>query len=112
MATKNFNLDDRNRFYYKRVYLGCVRANDFIFSLPQFDGVNLAVTGGSQGGALSIITAGLDPRVKHLAAYYPALSDVTGYLKGRAGGCHIILIRIILLSIIRKIRSKPVVIMM
>ena len=83
---QNFNLDDRNRFYYKRVYLGCVRANDFIFSLPQFDGVNLAVTGGSQGGALSIITAGLDPRVKELAAYYPALSDVTGYLKGRAGG--------------------------
>ena len=83
---QNFNLDDRDRFYYKRVYLGCVRANDFIFSLPQFDGKNLAVTGGSQGGALSIITAGLDPRVKYLAAYYPALSDVTGYLKGRAGG--------------------------
>ena len=83
---QNFNLDDRDRFYYKRVYLGCVRANDFIYSLSQFDGSNLAVTGGSQGGALSIITAGLDPRVKFLAAYYPALSDVTGYLKGRAGG--------------------------
>ena len=82
----NFNLDDRDRFYYKRVYLGCVRANDFIFSLPQFDGTNLAVTGGSQGGALSIVAAALDPRVKYLAAYYPALSDVTGYLKGRAGG--------------------------
>ncbi len=83
---QNFNLDDRDRFYYKRVYLGCVRANDFLVSLPQFDGTNLAVTGGSQGGALSIVTAGLDPRVKCLAAYYPALSDVTGYLKGRAGG--------------------------
>jgi cephalosporin-C deacetylase-like acetyl esterase len=44
------------------------------------------VTGGSQGGALSIITAALDPRVKGLAAYYPALSDVTGYLHDRAGG--------------------------
>lgn len=81
-----FNLDNRDRYYYKRVYLGCVRANDFLFSLPQFDGVNLAVTGGSQGGALSIVTAGLDPRVKYLAAFYPALSDVTGYLHGRAGG--------------------------
>jgi len=81
-----FNLDDRDRFYYKRVYLGCLRANDFLVSLPQFDGSNLAVTGGSQGGALSIITAALDPRVKFLAAYYPALSDLTGYLKGRAGG--------------------------
>lgn len=81
-----FNLDSRDRYYYKRVYMGCVRANDFLVGLPQFDGVNLAVTGGSQGGALSIVTAGLDTRVKYLAAYYPALSDVTGYLKGRAGG--------------------------
>lgn len=81
-----FELDDRDRYYYKRVYLGCVRANDFLTSLPQFDGTNLGVTGGSQGGALSIITAALDSRVKYLAAYYPALSDITGYLKGRAGG--------------------------
>ena len=80
------NLDDKDRYYYKRVYMGCVRANDFLVSLPQFDGTNLAVTGGSQGGALSIVTAALDPRVKFLTAYYPALSDVTGYLHGRAGG--------------------------
>ncbi len=81
-----YGLNDKDQYYYKRVYLGCVRANDFIFSLPQFDGQNLAVTGGSQGGALSITTAALDPRVKYLAAFYPALSDLTGYLHGRAGG--------------------------
>ncbi|RZK47221.1 MAG: acetylxylan esterase, partial [Pedobacter sp.] len=81
-----FNLDDRDKYYYKRVYLGCVRANDLLYSLPEYDGQNLAVTGGSQGGALSIVTAGLDPRVKFLAAYYPALCDLTGYLHGRAGG--------------------------
>lgn len=81
-----FNLDDRDRYYYKRVYLGCVRAIDFIYSLPEFDGSSLGVTGGSQGGALSIVTAGLDSRIKYLAAFYPALCDVTGYLYGRAGG--------------------------
>jgi len=81
-----YNLDDKDLYYYKRVYLGCVRAIDYIFTLPEFDGETLAVTGGSQGGALSIITAGLDDRIKYLAAYYPALSDVTGYLQGRAGG--------------------------
>ncbi|PWJ56712.1 cephalosporin-C deacetylase-like acetyl esterase [Dyadobacter jejuensis] len=81
-----YNLDSPDRFYYKRVYLGCLRANDFLTSLPEFDGTNLAVTGGSQGGALSIVTAGLDKRVKWLGAFYPALSDVTGYLHGRAGG--------------------------
>lgn len=81
-----YNLDDRDRYYYKRVYTGCVRAIDFIVSLPEYDGSNLAVTGGSQGGALSIVTAGLDQRVKYLGAYYPALSDLTGYLQNRAGG--------------------------
>lgn len=81
-----FNLDERDRYYYRRVYLGCVRAVDFLVTRPRFDGKTLGVTGGSQGGALSIATAGLDPRVKLLAAYYPALADVTGYLNGRAGG--------------------------
>lgn len=80
------NLDDRDRYYYKRVYLGCVRAVDFLAGMPQYDGQNMAVTGGSQGGALSIITAGLDNRIKWLGAFYPALCDVTGYLNGRAGG--------------------------
>ena len=82
----SFNLDDRDKYYYKRVYLGCVRAIDFIFSLPEFDGSTLAVTGGSQGGALTIIAAGLDSRVKYIVAFYPALCDLTGYFSNRAGG--------------------------
>lgn len=81
-----FGLDNRDRYHYRRVYLGCVRGNDFLVTHPKWDGANLAVTGGSQGGALSIVTAALDPRVKGLAAYYPALPDVTGYLQNRAGG--------------------------
>jgi cephalosporin-C deacetylase-like acetyl esterase len=81
-----FNLDDLNSYYYKRVFMGCVRSVDFIHSLPQFDGENLAVSGGSQGGALAIITAGLDKRVKYLASVYPAMSDMLGYSDGRAGG--------------------------
>ena len=81
-----FNLDNRERYFYRRVYLGAVRANDFLTSLPKWDGKNLVVWGGSQGGALSIVTAALDGRVKGLAAAYPALSDTTGYVFGRAGG--------------------------
>ncbi len=88
-ALRNYNnalMDDKDNYYYKRVYLGCVRSVDFLCSLPDYDGRNIAVTGGSQGGALSIVTAGLDPRIKCLAAFYPALSDLTGYISGRAGG--------------------------
>lgn len=80
------NMDDKDVYYYKRVYLGCVRSIDFIESLGCFDGKTIGVTGGSQGGALSIITAGLDKRIDYLAAFYPALSDLTGYLNERAGG--------------------------
>lgn len=82
----HFNLDDKNGYYYKRVYLGCVRAVDYIYSLPEFDGTHVFVAGGSQGGALSIVAAGLDSRIKGLVAFYPALSDLTGYANGRAGG--------------------------
>lgn len=82
----HINKNNKDTHYYKRVYLGCVRAVDFIYSLPEFDGKTVGVTGGSQGGALSIITAGLDPRIKFLAAFYPALCDYAGYLNKRAGG--------------------------
>jgi len=82
----SINMDNKDKYYYKRVYLGCVRSVDFIFSLPQFNGKDVAVSGGSQGGALSIVTAGLDSRITCLRSLYPALSDLTGYLHGRAGG--------------------------
>lgn len=80
------NIDSRTDFYYRRVYLSCVRAVDYLAGLPQFDGTNLFVMGGSQGGALSIVTAALNPKVKAIMAFYLALCDLTGYLHGRAGG--------------------------
>ena len=80
------NMDDKDNAYYKRVYLGCVRAVDFIEGLDCYNGEDLAVTGGSQGGTLSIVTAGLDHRIDYLAVFYPALCDLTGFLYGRAGG--------------------------
>ncbi|MBM3856129.1 MAG: acetylxylan esterase, partial [Verrucomicrobia bacterium] len=82
----NYNIEHRDRYYYKRAYLGCIRANDFLATLPQFDGANLLVSGRSQGGALSIVTASLDRRVRYLFCGFPALCDLTGYLHGRAGG--------------------------
>ncbi|MDP0501800.1 MAG: acetylxylan esterase [Verrucomicrobiota bacterium JB022] len=78
--------EDRDRYYYKRVFLGCVKAVDFLQSLPEWDGENIGVTGGSQGGALSIITASLHADVDAYVSFYPAMSDMLGDLKGQAGG--------------------------
>ena len=76
----------RDTYYYKDVYVGCARAIDYLCSLPEWDGKNVIVTGGSQGGALSIITAALNERVTLCAPFYPALSDLLGFLHHRAGG--------------------------
>lgn len=81
-----YHLDNKEQYYYRRVYTGCIRALDFLCGLPEYDGSNLGVIGGSQGGALAIVTAGLDSRIKALVAFYPALCDLTGYLNERAGG--------------------------
>lgn len=83
---KFWGVQDKDTYYYKRVIAGCLKAIDVIYSLPQFDGKNLAAWGSSQGGALSIITTALDNRIKMLVALCPAMCDFTGYLYGRAGG--------------------------
>lgn len=82
----NNGLDNRDNYYMKRVYLGCVRSIDLLTSLPEWDGKNVIVQGGSQGGALALITTGLDNRVTACVANHPALSDMAGYKAGRAGG--------------------------
>lgn len=79
-------LDDRDAYYYRRVYLGCVRANDFLASREGWNGRDLLVMGASQGGLLSLVTAALDPRVTALAVTHPAICDVVAPLHGRAGG--------------------------
>lgn len=81
-----YQLDHPRAYYYRRVYLGCVRANDFLCSLSQWDRKTLLVSGHSQGGQLTVATAVLDPRVNAVAVTFPAFCDVTGYLHGRAGG--------------------------
>jgi cephalosporin-C deacetylase len=88
-ALVNYNrihIDDRNSYYYRRVYLGALRASEYLTTLPKWDGKNLVLMGGSQGAQSSIVTSVLNPRVTAVAASYPAYSDVTGYLRGRTGG--------------------------
>ena len=80
------NRDDREASYYYRVVLGSVRAVDFICSLPEYNGQALGVTGFSQGGALSVITAALHNAVTCYAAIHPAMCDHSGFLHHRAGG--------------------------
>lgn len=79
-------LDNRDNYYMKKVYLSCVRAIEYLSSLPEWDGKNMIAQGNSQGGALALVVAALDNRVTACAVSHPALSDMAGYKAGQAGG--------------------------
>ena len=82
----SIGIASRDTYYYRKVYLGCVSAAKYLTTMPEYDGQNLFVVGGSQGGALSIVTAALFPKVKAIISFFPALCDQQAYLDGRAGG--------------------------
>ena len=70
------NLENREQYYMKHVYLGLTRCIDVLTSLPEWDGRNVIVQGGSQGGALALIATALDERITYCVANHPALSDM------------------------------------
>lgn len=50
---------DPSSYYYRRLMTDAVRAVDAVRALPGVDAARVTVTGGSQGGALTIAAAGL-----------------------------------------------------
>jgi cephalosporin-C deacetylase len=65
---------NRDSYYYRRLYTDAVRAVEAISQRAEVDSTRIAVTGGSQGGGLSIAVAGLLPEVKACLADVPFLS--------------------------------------
>jgi cephalosporin-C deacetylase len=51
-------------YYYRRVFTDGVRAVEAARSHPAVDAERIAVTGGSQGGGITLAVAGLEPAVK------------------------------------------------
>ncbi len=51
-------------YYYRRLFTDCVRAVEALMTHPMVDGERIAVTGGSQGGGMTIATSALMPTVK------------------------------------------------
>ncbi|MHB8993798.1 MAG: acetylxylan esterase [Armatimonadota bacterium] len=78
--------ESRDTYYFRRVFLGCTRFMDYLMSRPEWDGKNLFVQGSSQGGGLSLISAGLEPKVTGISSNVPALCDHTAIMKGRIQG--------------------------
>lgn len=56
-------IQDPKTYYYRRVFTDAVRAIEAVKSRPDVDASRIAVTGGSQGGGISIAAAGLSDSV-------------------------------------------------
>lgn len=68
-------VEGKEQLFYKDVYLDIYQLIEIVASLPQVDEEQLASYGASQGGALALVAAGLNPRIKRTVAIYPFLSD-------------------------------------
>jgi cephalosporin-C deacetylase len=77
-----YNIQDKEKYIYRGVYMDCIRGIDFLFSRPEVDTSRVAVEGASQGGALTFVTAALDnDRISVCAPQVPFLSDFRDYFK-------------------------------
>jgi cephalosporin-C deacetylase len=66
---------DPATYYYRRVFSDAVRAIDAARSHEAIDPTRVAVTGGSQGGGISLAVAGLVPDIAAVMPDVPFLSD-------------------------------------
>ncbi|EFM10031.1 Cephalosporin-C deacetylase [Paenibacillus curdlanolyticus YK9] len=67
--------EDPDRLYYRNVFLDLVQTVRILQSLEQVDPSRIGVHGCSQGGALTLACAALEPTVKLAISVYPFLSD-------------------------------------
>jgi len=74
MMTKG--IDSREAYYYRRLMTDAVRAVDAVASLELVDPDRLAVTGGSQGGALALAATAWSGLVKAADVRVPFLADI------------------------------------
>lgn len=67
--------DSPDKLLFRQIFLDTVQLARVIASFDEIDGNRLACMGGSQGGALSIACAALEPRIRRCVSAFPFLSD-------------------------------------
>ncbi|CAM4479322.1 alpha/beta fold hydrolase [Paenibacillus macerans] len=67
--------EDPDKLYYRNVFLDLVQTVRILMSMEEVDPDRIGVHGCSQGGALTVACAALEPRVKLAIPVYPFLTD-------------------------------------
>lgn len=63
------------KLLYRQIFLDTAQLAKIVMDMPDVDASRVGAMGGSQGGALTVACAALEPRIKLAAPVYPFLSD-------------------------------------
>lgn len=63
------------KLLFRQVFLDTAELARIIMEMPEVDADRVGATGGSQGGALTVACAALEPRIRRAAPVFPFLSD-------------------------------------
>jgi cephalosporin-C deacetylase len=63
------------KLLYRQIFLDTAQLAKIVMGMPDVDPTRVGATGGSQGGALTVACASLEPRIKRAAPVFPFLSD-------------------------------------
>ena len=63
------------KLLFRQIFLDTAQLAKIIMDMPDVDAKRVGVMGGSQGGALTVACAALEPRIKLAAPVFPFLSD-------------------------------------
>lgn len=76
---------DKETYYYRNVYMDCMRAVDFALMREEVDSSRIIVQGGSQGGALCLAVAALHENIALALADVPSNSNIEARIEGAYG---------------------------
>jgi cephalosporin-C deacetylase len=63
------------KLLYRQIFLDTAQLAKVVMQMPDVDPDRIGATGGSQGGALTVACAALEPRIRRAAPVFPFLSD-------------------------------------
>ncbi|AEI44544.1 acetylxylan esterase [Paenibacillus mucilaginosus] len=67
--------DEPQNLLFRHIFLDTAQLASIVMGFPEVDAGRVGATGWSQGGALTMACAALEPRIKKAAPVYPFLSD-------------------------------------
>jgi len=66
---------DPRKLLFRQIFLDTAQLARVVMSFPEVDATRVGAMGGSQGGALTLACAALEPRIKRAAPIFPFLCD-------------------------------------